>query len=61
MSHWGQFLDHRWNLRPDLAEEFRRRCDAWTGGDLCGLFPIETLEVSSSIEIFDTDRGFGVS
>lgn len=52
MSHWGQFLDHQWNLRLELAEEFRDRCRAWTGGDLCELFPIDTLEVSSPIEAF---------
>lgn len=54
MSHWGQFLDHRSRLRPNLADEFRRRCRAWTGGDPCLLFPIDTLEVNSPVEIFDS-------
>ncbi len=53
MSHWGQFLDHLWNLRPERAEEFRRRCATWAGGDPCELFPIDTLEVSSPIAVFD--------
>lgn len=33
MSHWGQFLDHRWNLRTGLAEQFRHRVENWTGDD----------------------------
>jgi hypothetical protein len=54
MSHWGQFLDHRWNLRTDLAEQFRYRVENWTGDDPCSLFPIDTLEVSSPITVFDS-------
>ena len=53
MSHWGQFLDHRWSVRTDLADEFRQRVSAWDGGDPCPLFPINTLEVKSPIEAFD--------
>ncbi len=53
MSHWGQFLDYRWNLRPALADQFRARLAAWTGDDLCKLFPIPTLDVSSPTEVFD--------
>jgi hypothetical protein len=53
MSHWGQFLDHRWNLRTGLAEQFRDRVEHWTGDDPCSLFPIDTLNVSSPIAIFD--------
>jgi hypothetical protein len=53
MSHWGQFLDHRWNLRTDMAEQFLQRVAKWTGDDPCLLFPRETLEVSSPITLFD--------
>ncbi len=52
MSHWGQFLDHRWNIRTNLADEFRQRIRDWNGGDPCELFPIDTLEVNSPIEAF---------
>jgi hypothetical protein len=54
MSHWGQFLDHRWNLRTDLAEQFRYRVETWIGDDPCSLFPIDTLEVGSRITVFDS-------
>jgi hypothetical protein len=53
MSHWGQFLNHRWQVRSDLAEEFRARVQTWEGNDPCLLFPIDTLEVSSPITAFD--------
>lgn len=56
MSHWGQFLDHRWTVRVDLAAEFRRRVQAWQGDDPCLLFPIDTLDVSSPISAFDLPR-----
>jgi hypothetical protein len=54
MSHWGQFLDHRWNLRGGLAEQFRRRVENWTGDDPSLLFPLDTLEVSSPVAVFDS-------
>ncbi len=54
MSHWGQFLDHRWNVRPDRADLFRRRVHSWTGDDPCALFPVDTLELSSPISVFDS-------
>jgi hypothetical protein len=53
MSHWGQLLDFRGNLRAGLAEGFRQRVDRWTGNDPCALFPIDTLEVNSPISVFD--------
>lgn len=53
MSHWGQFLVHRWNLRTGLAEQFRDRVENWTGDGPCSLFPIDTLNFSSPIAIFD--------
>ena len=53
MSHWGQFLDFRWRLRENLADEFRQWVAAWTGDDPCGLFPIPTIEVDSPISLFD--------
>ncbi len=53
MSHWGQFLDHQWRLRTNLADQFREHVRAWEGDDPCALFPINTLEVSSPIEAFD--------
>ena len=52
MSHWGQFLDHRWQVRVDRADTFRERVQAWRGGDPCSLFPIDTLEVSSPLDVF---------
>ena len=57
MSHWGQFLGYRGNIRPDLADEFRRRVAAWTGDDPCALFPIDTLELNSPITVFDSPTG----
>lgn len=59
MSHWGQFLDHQWGIRTNLADEFRRRVRSWTGEDPCSLFPIDTLDVSSPIEAFALGRGPG--
>lgn len=56
MSHWGQFLHHRGNLRVDLADQFRDRVRTWTGDDPCALFPIDTLEVSSPLGVFDPDE-----
>lgn len=56
MSHWGQFVDHRGNLRPALASRFRHNVQRWTGSDPCGLFPIDTLEVSSPIAVFGRHR-----
>jgi hypothetical protein len=53
MSHWGQFLDHQWNLRTGLAEQFRHHVENWTGDDPCSVFPIQTLNVSSPINLFD--------
>jgi hypothetical protein len=53
MSRWGQFLDHRWNLRTGLAEQFRHRIETWTGDDPCSLFPINTLDVRSPVTVFD--------
>lgn len=52
MSHWGQFVDHRGDLRPDLVSVFAQRVRAWEGSDPCGLFPIPTLEVSSPLDLF---------
>lgn len=54
MSHWGQFLDHRWKIRSNLAEQFRRRVETWMGDDPCVLFPLDTLLVSSPLMMFDT-------
>lgn len=56
MSHWGQFVDHTGAIRANLADEFRTRVATWVGGDLCALFPLPTLEVSSPIEVFDLVR-----
>ncbi len=53
MSHWGQFVDHRGELRDDRAEVFRLRVSRWHGGDPCPLFPIPTLELDAPIEVFD--------
>lgn len=53
MSHWGQFLNHRGHIRRELADEFCVRVAKWSGDDPCALFPIDTLEVDSPIEIFD--------
>ena len=54
MSHWGQFLDHHWKIRTNLADEFRRRVGIWIGDDPCALFPMDTLLVSSPLSVFDT-------
>ena len=54
MSHWGQFLDYRWAVRAHLADEFLSRVRAWQGEDPCLLFPIDTLEVFSPIDAFDS-------
>ncbi len=57
MSHWGQFLDHRWHLRTTgLAEQFRHRVKSWTGNDPSSLFPIDTLDLCSPITVFDMPR-----
>ncbi len=53
MSHWGQFLNHRGQIRRELADEFCARVTRWEGDDPCALFPINTLEVDSPVEIFD--------
>ena len=53
MSHWGQFLDHRGEVHEHRIDAFRRRLADWSGGDLCRLFPVPTLEVESPIEVFD--------
>ena len=55
MSHWGQFVDHRGDARPKFDQEFRRRLRGWHGEDLCALFPIPTLIVSSPLRNFDLD------
>lgn len=52
MSHWGQFVDHRGDVRADLAAHFLGRVGTWAGDDPCRLFPIETLEVRSPISHF---------
>lgn len=53
MSHWGQFLDFRGELRQDRAQEFRKRLEEWDGTNPCALFPIPTLDVMSPVAVFD--------
>ena len=53
MSHWGQFLNFRGELREDRADEFLTRVSVWDGTNPCGLFPVPTLDVASPIKIFD--------
>ncbi len=53
MSHWGQFLDFRGELRQDRAREFRSRIERWDGTNPCALFPIPTLDVMSPVTVFD--------
>ena len=53
MSHWGQLVDHRGDLSPARASAFRTRLAAWTGGDLCDVFPTPTLDLDSPIGVFD--------
>ena len=53
MSHWGQFLNFRGELRQDRSDEFLARISRWDGTDPCSLFPVPTLDVCSRIEVFD--------
>lgn len=53
MSHWGQLVDHRGDLSPARASAFRTRLAAWTGGDVCDVFPTPTLDLDSPIGVFD--------
>jgi hypothetical protein len=56
MSHWGQFINHRGDVRAGLADEFQQRVRAWKGDDPCLLFPLDTLEVSSPVALFDSPK-----
>jgi hypothetical protein len=52
-SAWGQFLDHRGGVKTDLAARFVAAVDRYDGTAPWRLFPIPTLEVASSIEVFE--------
>ena len=52
-SAWGQFLDHRGGVKPDLAARFVAALDNYDGTAPWRLFPIPTRNVESPIEVFD--------
>jgi len=54
-SSWGQFLDHRGDVKAELAARFVAAVDGYDGTAPWTLFPIPTLVVDSPIEAF----GFG--
>ena len=51
-SAWGQLLDHRGGVKPDLAARFTAALETFDGAAPWTLFPIPTLEVDSPIEVF---------
>ena len=53
LALWGQFLDHHWQGRPDLARVFLERVEkARTMDDLQGAFPYSILVANAEIEAF---------
>ncbi len=54
-SAWGQFLDHRGGVKADLAARFVTAVDRYDGTEPWKLFPIPTLNVESSIKVFDLE------
>jgi hypothetical protein len=53
LALWGQFLDHHWQVRPDLAKAFLERVEkARTMKDLQGTFPYSILTANAEIETF---------
>ena len=60
LALWGQFLDHRWQVRPELAGSFLERLQqARTMTELEQAFPYSILMASAGIEIFYTFYGIG--
>jgi len=55
-SSWGQFLDHRGDVKAELAARFVAAVDGYDGTAPWTLFPIPTLVVDSPIEAFGLGR-----
>lgn len=54
-SAWGQFLDHRGDVKANLVARFLDALDGWGGEAPWRLFPLPTLTVESPIEVFGLD------
>ncbi len=53
LALWGQFLDHHWQVRPELAQTFCQRiAKAQTMLDLEQAFPYSILVANAGIEAF---------
>ena len=53
LALWGQFLDHRWQVRPNMAQIFLECIGrARTMEDLHGAFPYSILSARTEIEAF---------
>jgi len=55
-SAWGQFLDHRGDVKASLRATFLTALDRFDGSEPWRVFPLPTLIVDSPIEVFDHDR-----
>ncbi len=52
-SSWGQFLDHRGEVKPKLRDQFLADLEHFDGSEPWLLFPRPTIVVDSPIEVFD--------
>jgi hypothetical protein len=53
MSLWGQFLDHRGEVKPEMKRRFTDALAAHpTLADLDGCFPLQPLSVQAPVHVF---------
>jgi hypothetical protein len=58
MSLWGQFLDHRGEVKPEMKGRFMRALAAHpTLADVDGCFPLQPLTVQAPVQAFHAFYG----